>query len=329
MKRYTCALNTDLRTHSGDKTAPEWVELIPAGSPVVGRDGRSWKNDDPYGVVEAFAANGADLPVDIEHATEHKARKGDPAPAVGWIKDVEVREGGSTWGRTEWTTTGRRMIENGEYRYLSPVFNYDRQTNKIARLFSAGLTNQPNLRLKSLNQQNPDTDSGGNHMTVPLAICTALGVSADVTEQQAVATIKQLTDDKEKALNSAQNPSLEKFVPRADHDVALNRAQQAEQKLAAHEQAARNEKIETALNAALNNGTITPATVKYHRTCCQQEGGLELFMEYMKTVPTLCGNTTLDGKEINAAALTNTDNEVARMLGIPTEMVADAKKEAV
>ncbi len=33
------ALCTDL---SGDKTPPEWVELLPAGPEIEGRDGRSW-----------------------------------------------------------------------------------------------------------------------------------------------------------------------------------------------------------------------------------------------------------------------------------------------
>ncbi|WP_254591864.1 phage protease [Candidatus Williamhamiltonella defendens] len=59
-----------------------WLELIPVGEQITGRDGRSWVNDPPQGMVDAFQANHADLPIDIEHATELKAPKGDPALSV-------------------------------------------------------------------------------------------------------------------------------------------------------------------------------------------------------------------------------------------------------
>jgi hypothetical protein len=44
--------------------APEWVQLLPGSGTVKGRDGRSWELLDPAGIVLAFEANGADLPVD-------------------------------------------------------------------------------------------------------------------------------------------------------------------------------------------------------------------------------------------------------------------------
>ncbi|ASX26708.1 hypothetical protein [Candidatus Williamhamiltonella defendens] len=62
-------------------------------------------------------------------------------------------------------------------------------------------------------------------MNLPLALFTALGLSAQATEAQAVSAIHQMKTDKDKALNSVSHPSLEKFVPRTDHDAALNRAQ--------------------------------------------------------------------------------------------------------
>ena len=109
---------------------PEWVELLPAGLTVRGRDGRAWSNPNPAAIVEAFQNNGADLPVDIEHSTEHKGSHGEPAPAVGWIKAMEVRDG-AVWGRVEWTERGSSLLQNKEYRYLSPVFLHTKDESRL------------------------------------------------------------------------------------------------------------------------------------------------------------------------------------------------------
>lgn len=34
-----------------DGSAPEWLELLPAGQIVTGRDGRTWINDQPEGLL--------------------------------------------------------------------------------------------------------------------------------------------------------------------------------------------------------------------------------------------------------------------------------------
>ncbi|WP_205685930.1 phage protease [Enterovibrio baiacu] len=73
MNTETLILNTDisaLATNGAESGASVWAEFIPAGEAITGRDGRSWINDEPDAIVSAFASNGADLPIDIEHATE-------------------------------------------------------------------------------------------------------------------------------------------------------------------------------------------------------------------------------------------------------------------
>lgn len=72
-------------------TAPDWIQLTPTGPEIQGRDGRAWTLTDPDAVVAAFRANGADLPVDFEHATQVKGEKGEAALAIGWIKDLAIR----------------------------------------------------------------------------------------------------------------------------------------------------------------------------------------------------------------------------------------------
>ena len=142
------ALNVELDVSGG---APEWVELIPAGPYVVGRDGRRWLFDQPEQVVKNSML-GADLPLDWEHSTEKKAPQGDEAPAAAWITSLEVRAG-ALWGRIAWNDRGRASVASREYRYLSPVFTYDRDTLRIFRLTSVGLVNSPNLQLPALNRE--------------------------------------------------------------------------------------------------------------------------------------------------------------------------------
>ncbi len=76
---------------------PEWLPLVPAGE-FIGRDGRQWLNDNPDAIVEAHNRAAVDLPVDWEHATEHKAPIGEEAPAAGWISTLEIRDG-AVWGQ--------------------------------------------------------------------------------------------------------------------------------------------------------------------------------------------------------------------------------------
>ena len=84
--------------------APEWIELLPAGV-FYGRDGRGpFRLDDPAAVIASTTAlqMNAGLPIDYDHATDFGAPEGRPAPAAGWIRELEVRTG-AVWGRVEWT----------------------------------------------------------------------------------------------------------------------------------------------------------------------------------------------------------------------------------
>ena len=131
--------------------APEWIELLPAGV-FYGRDGRGpFRLDDPGAVIESTRAlqMSAGLPIDYDHATDFGAPEGRPAPAAGWIRELEVRAG-ALWGRVEWTARAADSIVAREYRYVSPVFQFDPKTGAVTRLLRAGLTNNPNLHLTAI-----------------------------------------------------------------------------------------------------------------------------------------------------------------------------------
>ena len=96
--------------------APEWVEVLPAGPDIEGRDGRKWHLEDPEGVAATSLDGMRDIPIDWEHASDIKAPRGEEAPAAGWITQLEVRNG-ALWGRVEWTERGAAQVASREYRY--------------------------------------------------------------------------------------------------------------------------------------------------------------------------------------------------------------------
>lgn len=55
---------------------------------LSGRDGRQWFNDQPEAVIALNRAKERDIVFDYEHATQLKASKGEPAPALGLSPDV-------------------------------------------------------------------------------------------------------------------------------------------------------------------------------------------------------------------------------------------------
>lgn len=133
-----------------DGKAPEWIHVLPTGT-FTGRDGRGpYTLDDPERVIAAtmsFYGN-ADLPMDYDHQIELATQNGQPAPASGWVKGFEARTDG-LWARVEWTEKAASHITAREYRYVSPVFYFDK-AGRIGRLESVALTNRPNLELKAL-----------------------------------------------------------------------------------------------------------------------------------------------------------------------------------
>jgi len=143
-----------IEAHRGaGANAPEWITLIPAAN-FKGFDGRGpYRLDQPGHVVAATEEMIAEhmtagLPLDFDHATDFAAPEGRQAPAAGWIKQVRAVNG-AIQGRIEWTPKGRDAVEAHEYRYVSPVFEYDDE-GRVVRLLRAALTNNPNLNLPAI-----------------------------------------------------------------------------------------------------------------------------------------------------------------------------------
>lgn len=191
------AFNRQLLVEAGE--VPDRVPLIPAGPKVIGRDGRAWLFDDlaANAVLASFQQDGVDLPIDWEHSTQHRAPNGSQAPAAAWITGLNV-DGGQLIAAVKWTDRGKASVAGREYRYLSPVFDFDPKTGRILRLVSAGLVNRPNLELPAINQA---INAQGALSADEIAICKATGTDPEAFKAARAAVLA------DRAANEAERPT--------------------------------------------------------------------------------------------------------------------------
>lgn len=290
-------------------TAPEWVQVFPAGPDIVARDGRRWKLPDPQVLVSAYARNRAELPFDIEHATEILAPKGQPAPAQAWIKEVAVRADGTTWVRPDWTAAGAVAVTSRAYKYVSPAFRFT-ESGEIVALTSVALTTQPALDLPALARSEggaPHTKQETHMSTLLARLVAAYGLAAAATEDDVVnAATTQVA-----LARDARDPT--KLVPAADLTTALARATTAETALTAIQTEAKEKAATGAVETAIADGKIAPAS-KEHWVALARENP-EAFNSAIAAMPKGLTPTNADKKIEGGAAATDE-------LGLTVDQVA-------
>jgi phage I-like protein len=188
------------------------VQLLPAGE-FVGRDGRpgnglTWKLSDAQGQALAARLTAKHATVQFNLDYEHQAmladKNGQPAPASGWATAFEWRAGVGLFAlNVQWTANAKRMIEGGEYKYISPVIVFDKTTGEVSDVLNASLVNIPNLdlnpvaqeRMAALNAQFSTTNPEPTDMNPLLAkLLAALNLPATeaTTEAQALGAVAAL-----------------------------------------------------------------------------------------------------------------------------------------
>lgn len=150
MKTRIAALALAINSATG---ATNEIQLLPAGE-FAGVDGRPNDTDNGVWILTAELAaalvaqvSAASTPfvIDYEHQTLNAPRNGKPAPAAGWFSQVEWREGEGLFAvNVEWTESAATMIGKKEYRFISPVFLYNKR-GEVTQLLHAALTNTPAL----------------------------------------------------------------------------------------------------------------------------------------------------------------------------------------
>ncbi|HFZ7939626.1 TPA: phage protease [Salmonella enterica subsp. enterica serovar Birkenhead] len=149
MKTCIAALSIELTTAA---TPASRIRLLPAGE-FRSNDGRpkecrTWVMNAACAqrLIAAAENKLIDYSFDYEHQALRAAQNGQPAPASAWFSTLEWVEGDGLYATdVNWTPAASRMIENLEYRYISPVFSYSSATGEVMGLLNVALTNLPAL----------------------------------------------------------------------------------------------------------------------------------------------------------------------------------------
>jgi len=96
-------------------------------------------------ILGYFQQMGNKIPIDYHHATvKVENQELSKAPAAGFVGGLEYVPGEGMYAtHVEWTPEGRERVEKGEFRYHSPVIQYNLETKELIRLHSVALTNRP------------------------------------------------------------------------------------------------------------------------------------------------------------------------------------------
>lgn len=320
--------------------APEWVQLLPAGT-FAGRDGRG-----PYHIADVAqviartkeaAGDHLLLPIDYGHALEQDGVVGSGAIAAAWIVDLEDRDQ-QLWGKVEWTAAGARAVADKEFRFLSPVFYHDNE-GTVLWLARAGLTNRPNLRMAAVHST---TSTEGDDVPLRESVAAALGLAVNAEEEavvaacsaaaegsRALARVAQAAglqanataDEVVAAVAAAQTPDPTRYVPRSQYDA-----------VATELAAAQGEQRERAVNEAVSAGKITPAqrewAISYH---ARDPRGFSAFVASAPTIVAQGSDHGGGGGGGGGGGVRELDDDakaVCATLGIsPEEFAANLKEE--
>jgi phage I-like protein len=315
------------------------VQLFPAGkfdAPRGAMKGAGpWLMDQSaaLSVITDAAARENDLAIDYEHQLLNAAANGKPAPAAGWIdpQSLQWRPGEGLYARVSWTDAAASAIQSDEYRYLSPVFTYDKKSGRVLSLHMAAITNNPaidgmaQLAAATANLYNPPQEPSMKELL------KRLGLDADATEEQALAALTALQDahasletqlaEKDQALAAASaDPDPAKYVP-------VDAVTQLQTEVAALTAQLNDSQVNDLIDTALSEGKLVPAMEDWARELGRKDlAALSAYLDAAPAVAALAGSQT-EGRDrdTQTAALTAEEQWVAGQLGISETDFAAAK----
>ncbi|MBK3748263.1 phage protease [Stutzerimonas balearica] len=326
------------------------IQLFPVGA-FKARDGRprdvaagAWFIDAQVAqrLIAQAAARATDVVIDYEHQTLNSAENGLPAPAAAWFSGsgLEWREGQGLFATgVQWTDKASAMLAAREYRYLSPVFTYDKQTGEVLELLHVGLTNYPALDgMASL----PALAAARFELAAPGTACAEenprvnreqlialLGLSTDASDEDIQTALTALKADAGKtgelqqalaALKTERKPDPAKFAPievveSLKQDIAALKANQVEGE------------VGQLVKAGLEDGRLLPAQESWARELGQANlAALKGYLEKTPAIAALKGRQT-DGRQPqdNPHGLSDVELQAAALTGLSPEAFAKAK----
>lgn len=205
-------------------TVPSEIQVVPWGRHDTEKGVFVLDEEGMGAVIADFASRETDMVVDYEH----QSLSGREAPAAGWIKRlfaVAPRNPGvrptssraaGIWAKVEWTPRAVEYLKNREYRYLSPVFLKSVGNDRVVKLLSAALTNQPAIggmvAVVNRDEARCKDRAGAGHPPRPektpegkperKEVCMKklyelLGLGEDAGEEQAAAAVQAMKSEVE------------------------------------------------------------------------------------------------------------------------------------
>lgn len=315
------------------------IQLFPAGT-FAARDGRpgnlrgvnatSWRltAQDAEAVIAHWQRTATPLVVDYEHQTQLAAQNGQPAPAAGWITSLEWEEGRGLFAGVDWTDKARAHIRAGEYRYISPVFAFDRQSGAVLRLICAALTNHP-----ALDGMDAASATFTPYEEPPMKqILAALGLPETADEAAALAALTTLRQERDSAKAQAEAaPDPQKFVAMATFSAVQKEAAQLRDELTKLKNEAQAAALKDDIEAALKDGRLTAATKGWAESLAKTApDALKAFLATQPPVQALTGTQTGGrtpaGDKPGTVSLTAEELHICERLGLTREEFIEARQ---
>jgi phage I-like protein len=298
----------------GRLVASERVQLLPAGE-FRSLDGRpqevsAWFIDGSIAgqLIAEAQARATPYVLDYHHQSLLASESGIKAPAAGWFKTLEWIDGVGLFATDlQWTAAARQMVEADEFRYLSPVFAWDRATGKVTHLINAALTNTPGLdgMAAVADRVAAQLEADGLSFTAlesPMddlldRIRYFLNLPITATAEDCTAELQKLIDQVSTVAASEpaaaglslgsqlvaalqRQPDASEYIPAAVHAALQN-------ELAAARATIEDSQRSLLMDTALSDGRILPATQAYWQS--QPLAALTAYLEIAQPVAALAG----------------------------------------
>lgn len=321
--------------------------------------GNAWLLDQAaYELLKSTASTRTnDYHFDYEHQTLHAEENGKPAPASGWFNpsDLEYVPGEGLYAlNVRWTPSARAHLKNDEYRFISPVFHYDKQTGRPTKLRHFALTNDPAVDgmdkvavLKS--QTNPE--NGETTMNAAQKLLSLLGITVDgdkITDTDytqattALTALKAKADEAETLTNqlSNANDAVAALKANSPNEVNLAKYVPVETYNALHTQmvalksTSATQTVDQEVSKAKQDGRIIASEEEYLTSLGNQQGiaALKAVLDARSPIASLTAQQTThapkpESDKDGLAALTAEDKYAADQLGMSHATYAKAKQE--
>jgi len=303
-----------------------------------------------------------DYHFDYEHQTLHAEENGKPAPASGWFdpSDLEYVPGEGLYAlNVRWTPSARAHLKNDEYRFISPVFHYDKQTGRPTKLRHFALTNDPAVDgmdkvavLKSaLTNTKTNPDNGDTPMNAAQKLLSLLGITVDgekITDADytqattALTALKAKADEAETLTNqlSNANDAVAALKANSPNEVNLAKYVPVETYNALHTQmvalksTSATQTVDQEVSKAKQDGRIIASEEEYLTSLGNQQGiaALKAVLDARSPIASLSAQQTThapkpENDKDGLAALTAEDKYAADQLGMSHATYAKAKQE--